>query len=121
MSEQVPFWVKARVSNSKDEDWEIYGTGWINRTEAMRKANPGLDAVHVTQRGEVRLHRSGRAPAPSGTPAPDTQSTSIPLPKAVLCLNCESVVNFQSKCPTCGSEVLMPLANIIGSIKQKEV
>jgi hypothetical protein len=40
-------------------------------------------------------------------------STSIPFSNAVLCEECRTIVNFQTKCPVCGSVALMPLGKMI--------
>lgn len=52
---EVPDWVLYRVVGSKQEDWRLYREGWLNTSEAMRKVNPGVEGVYVTQYNELKL------------------------------------------------------------------
>lgn len=41
----------------------------------------------------------------------------IPLSNALLCLDCDCVVESQTdRCPVCASIALLPLANVLGVI-----
>ena len=44
---------------------------------------------------------------------PKIENEHIPLERAYLCQDCESVVNNSKKCPACASTVLMGLASVL--------
>jgi hypothetical protein len=44
----------------------------------------------------------------------------IPLTKAYLCQDCDSVGNNSMQCPACASEVLMGLASVLDRKKEVE-
>ena len=42
---------------------------------------------------------------------------AMPLEMASLCVNCDSIVNQQDRCPVCLSEVLLSLSKILNRDK----
>lgn len=49
------------------------------------------------------------------------EATTIPLDRATLCVDCETVSCSRSECPVCGSDSMFSLSHILGgSIVSKE-
>jgi hypothetical protein len=53
---------------------------------------------------------------PSSLALSEAGPQCIPLPLAVLCINCESITVGQQFCPSCGSRELHPLCSWLGTV-----
>lgn len=99
------------------------GLGWwgggasrrnLDEITEPRGAEPVVvDAARMSRRWSAVIALS--ASNTSTFAMSETGPQCIPLPLAVLCINCESITVGQHACPSCGSHELHPLSTWLGT------